>query len=498
MSFLPQFFQAVAAVATQIGPGIAKALAAAGVPARTAAALAKGAMTIGATAIQGAAMFGLNALLTPATGNGGDPIDYKANPTLPIPILFGRTASGGYQVHLSTTDDADHRYLHHFIVHSGGGPVDSFVKFYADSVEVTFDGSEEAIGSPFVEYMYLQNNVGSQSSSWLSPPSGSMGLADVPEWTTSHVLSGFACSRWALKWKADRYAFGPPKPLWVIQGVALYDPRQDSGVSGGSGSQDNGDQSTWVYDDNPACGAISWCLGYRHNDILTIGLGAPIDAIDHESFQEAAEVCDDNGWTFGCILTTADSKWDNLSVIAQAGAMQIIRSGAKISCIVQTPRVSLYTLTGADLVGEISVAGTVRRRDRVNTVNYEWRDESLDWAMKTTGPIEVSAFVTEDGETRSKGISYFAVQNETQGAQLAAYAIYDSRERAPITFTVKPYYQGLKPGDVITLNEPEVGLSSQDLLILARERDPSTGLVTLTARTETTAKHAAALAMTPP
>lgn len=495
--------QAVAVVGQKIGAFVfnagaefANILTHLGVEKGAAIAAGLGAANLGFAALNGALSFGLSALISPSHGAGGDPIDYKADPNLPAPIIMGRTASGGYQVHLSTsTEGADNEFLHHFIVHSGGGPVNSFEAFYADSGAVTFDGSYNAIGTPYEDYMFLKNDTGAQPSSYISAPSGT---GTIPEWTSAHAMSGWASSRWVLGWKSNRYQFGPPKPLWVIEGVALYDPREDSGLSGGSGSQDYSDQTTWTYAENPACGAISWCIGYKHNDILTFGLGASIDQIDYTAFQEAAEVCEDNGWTFGGVLTTADSKWENLVAICQAGGMIPIRSGALLSVIVQTPRVSIETITGADLVGEISIAGTVRRKDRINSVNYQWRDETLDWATKISGPISVSAFVTEDGGTRTRAISYPLVQDGDQGAQLAAYAIYDARERTPIVFTVKPYLAGLKPGDVITLNEPELGMDEQDLLILSRQRDPSTGLPTLTCRTENPDKHAAALAFTAP
>ena len=55
---------------------------------------------------------------------------------------------------------------------------------------------------------------------------------------------------------------------------------------------------------------------------------------------------------------------------------------------------------------------------------------------------------------------------------------------------------GLNPGDCVTINEPEFGLNGQLVLILDRKVDPASGTVTITGRSETTAKHAFALGQT--
>lgn len=81
------------------------------------------------------------------------------------------------------------------------------------------------------------------------------------------------------------------------KGASLYDPRLDSTVSGGSGAQDAGDQSTWVWDAdtcrNPALALLFYLLGWKINDILAVGKGIPSERIDLESFAIAANICDE-------------------------------------------------------------------------------------------------------------------------------------------------------------------------------------------------------------
>lgn len=85
----------------------------------------------------------------------------------------------------------------------------------------------------------------------------------------------------------------------TIRGKAalLYDPRADSTVAGGSGSQRAATQSTWAWDDdacrNPALALLFYLLGWRINGELVIGKGIPPERIDLESFAVAANICDE-------------------------------------------------------------------------------------------------------------------------------------------------------------------------------------------------------------
>lgn len=81
------------------------------------------------------------------------------------------------------------------------------------------------------------------------------------------------------------------------EGAALYDPRQDTTIPGGSGSMRADDQSTWVWDAdhcrNPALALLFYLLGYQINGKLAVGKGIPPNRIDLESFAVAANICDE-------------------------------------------------------------------------------------------------------------------------------------------------------------------------------------------------------------
>jgi len=537
---------AVVTVAGAAAAGAAALATAAGISAATAGAI--GAF-VGNAVIASAVLAGVSAvssLFTPSPRFNTSPITFKADTAAGLPYVIGRSGSGGNIVFVDTSNDGNNTYLHYLTVHSIG-PVTGFDKFTANNVPVTFDATTgqanhlgynwrgtystgvtyyvgdgvsfsgsiyicvktalnydpsntdywqpagSYAGPAWLSTMWQVRSLGPQPASYLAAPAGT---GTVPEWTSSNTLSGLAASRWVLKGDTKSYANGTPTPLWTIRGPAVYDPRLDSTYPGGSGSQRASDPTTWAFSENPFLHALSWCLGQTSNGKRIMGLGAPISRIDVAAFVTGANVCDANGWKVGGTAFSTDSKWDVLTAILQAGCGAPMRNGALISCMVNTPRVSIATLTGADFTGPVSVGGYVARKDRINRVIYQYRSEPHAWQMVPATPIVVSAYVTADGVQRTKGLTMNYVQDVNQGAQLARYAIEDARELGPITGQTRPCWMGLQPGDCVTINEPEYGLNGQTVLILDRKIDPSTACPNLTMRGETYAKHAFALGQT--
>jgi len=497
-----------------------------------------------------AAISAIASLFSPKTNLGGGVVTFKADPAAGLPYVIGRAGVGGNIVFADTSNDGKNTWLHYITVLSAG-PVDAIESFTANNVPVTFDASTGAatqlgynwrstysgatqyqindgvsyLGSIYIcvatppgvghdpsdtnywaaagsyagprwlSRMWQLFSKGPQPASALPAPAGT---GSVPEWGSSNQLSGLAASRWVLQADSAAFPTGTPKPLWVVRGKPVYDPRLDSTFPGGSGSQRAADPTTWVFSRNPFLHALTWLIGVTANGQRVLGLGAPITAIDVAAFVTGANVADANGWTVGGQVFSTDSKWDVLLGMLQAGCGAPARIGAMISCIVNTPRVSIATLTGADITAAASVPGTVARRDRINRVIPTYQSEPHEWQLVPAEPIVVTDYIAADGGQRTKSIRMPLVQDVNHAAQLARYAIEDAREFGPITLPLKPQWLGLQPGDCITINEPELGLNSQDVLVLGRKIDAGQGAPTLmiTARSETSAKHAFALGQT--
>ncbi|WP_298090456.1 hypothetical protein [uncultured Sphingomonas sp.] len=457
----------------------------------------------------------------PANDQQGRQLQFKIGADMPIPFVMGRTAVGGSVVYRDTYGK-DNSYQTFFIVLSassaltGIGGIESFT---ADKATVPFAGME-ATGY-FAKWMWQDRQLGvapapaALSNGIARPPYGFAGTP--PGWGADAKLSGYAATSLSLLYdtKARRYAQGEPTPSWIVKGNLVYDPRRDSTYPGGSGPCRWADPSnvaafdaarrTWVYSDTPALHGLMWRLGVWWRDMADaasryqkiMGIGAPIDMIDLAAIVQAANVQEANGWRIGGEITSAQDKWEVLKLIEQTGGCEPIAVGAMMSTLVKAPRVSLRRITAADLAdGMLSAPGVRRRSERLNGFRARFRSEPHGWEIVPIDIVQVPAYVTEDGRARTGSGDFSLCPDPDQCAELAAYEVFDSRELEPITLPLKPFAVAYRLGDCLTIDIEEIGLQNRDVIVRGRRVDPATGIVTLTLRTETAAKHPAALGLT--
>lgn len=484
--------QAIAAAAAWVATAATAAAAVAGVSTTMASALAiySTVQAVATVALSVGVQVGISALTSPKVGGAGmtgTQVDFQSNPDAGVPYAVGETGTAGVYIY-NTVGEAKNRNLLFNTVLSVG-PIEGFTGFKADGEDVTFGDLQQAVGGKYANRMWQNRQLGLTPSPAFGPPN-TTDAGVLAEWTAAHRLSGLAASWYVLGYDQKTYAAGAPPPIWKIKGVKAYDPRHDSTYPGGSGAQRWNDESTWTWSDNPWVHALTWCIGRRQNGKRVMGLGCDLAGIDVPAFVEAANVADANVWKVSGVVYSTDSKWEVLKAFCQAGGGRPIALGAKVSCLVNAPRVSIATLTGADIEGDPTITATQSRRSRINAGVARYRSEDHGWDIVAADPLVIDDYVTADGGQRTQEIEHPLVPDVTQAAQLLAYAITNSREFGPNIVPVTPAKGwALKPGDCVTINEPEFGLVGQKMLVVERERNLTTGGRILTCVSETDAKH---------
>jgi hypothetical protein len=497
---------AVALAATGFGAAASAGLLGAGLTASAATAATAATLatvssiaTIASVAAGGLTLLsGLTAKKPDATA-GGSQTEFSADPNAGVPYLVGRTGTAGNIILRRASDgwskDTPNDLQDLITVFSGAGPIDAIESFTSDKGAITFDGAGNAVGA-FRDKMFQRVQRGlCPEGSALTVQAGSS--ARPTGWTTSHKLSGMAAAIWRLRYDSKQRYFqnGVPAPMWTIRGVLTYDPRLDSTYPGGSGPHRYDNEATWTWSENPYLHALTWCIGRHQNGKRVMGLGAKIDSIIVADFVEGANIADANGWKLGGVVySRPDTKWNVLKQMLQAGAGEPLKTGARIGCLVNAPRVSLATITEADIIGDAKLAAMQPIRSRVNTVIPRYRSEAHEWEIVPAAPIRVPAHIAEDGDERSKEITYSLVQDVEQAATLARYDIENTRELGPGTFPLLPKWINYKGGDCVTIQRGD--LAPIKVLILRRTIEPSTPKVTFEVRSETDGKHAFALGQT--
>ena len=134
-------------------------------------------------------------------------------------------------------------------------------------------------------------------------------------------------------------------------------------------------------------------------------------------------------------------------------------------------------------------------RDRLNSIVPKYRSEDHKWEYVAAEAVTVASYVTEDGETKTEEIQWNLVQDKDQAAQLAAYRLVNGRELS-IELTLKPEARFWQPGDLLTLDIPELALDGIDAVLIRRTIDPATFQISATFVSETADKHDYALGRT--
>lgn len=465
-----------------------------------------GGAVMGLGTVQGAltvAGFAASALMQPKTNVEGAPTEWRADPTAGVPFALGRVAAAGRIVHRDEWG-GDNRYQSIWTVCSGAGPIQQIENFYADDVAVSFGANGAASTGAYANKMWLQTTLGASTDTALAQTGLDAASPGYEGWGSSQALPYRAACQLTLYQdsKFKSYPSGEPRTRLTLKGIKLYDPRLDSTVSGGSGSHRWGTPSTYAYSDNPALLALNWAMGLYEGSKLVGGIGAGSAGVYLPAFMEWATVCDANGWKASAYPSSLDDRHQVLLGLMQAGGARYARFAGKISCIVNAPKTSVVTLSVEDTAGPFEIATNADRLDRVNTLVPTCRMESHNWEDVPQDEISVSDYVTADGGVIDRDLSYPYValhadgSNADQIAELAAYAILDSREPFSGTVPLKPWAMQIEPGDVFTITEPGFLLDGVELKCLNRSFDPATNIVRVTFISESDGKHDFALGRT--
>lgn len=429
--------------------------------------------------------------VAPKGSVGGNATKFKIDKDAGIPYHIGRSLNGGNVVHRQYYGSNNDRES--WVTVRSLGPVKSLGAFLVDKAAVAFIAGA-AVGA-FNGYMWLDEQLGAcPEVRALASPTG-----PFPGWDLNSKLSGLAADLWTLRFdnKGKKFPNGTPQPGRVMEGVFVYDMRQDGSIPGGVGGCRIGQEATYVYNDNPACHAVTWAFGRIQNGQLVAGGGMKVNGIDLAAAAEWASVCDANSWSAGGVVwTNTDNTWDVLKMICQAGGAEPIVIGGTLSFTFNAPRVSIGTITSADVAGDVVAPSSSSRRTRRNTVIPRVRLESHGWEVVPLDALTIADYIVVDGGKRPTEIEFPLVQDADQGAQLGVYALMNGRELDGITVPAKVYAIGYRPGDCITLDIPEANMIGRQVIIRSRELSGSDLGVTLTCRTETAGKHDFALGRT--
>ncbi len=243
---------------------------------------------------------------------------------------------------------------------------------------------------------------------------------------------------------------------------------------------------------------MDFLRGRRENGVFVYGCKVPLSFIDLPAFIDGANHADELNWKCGGQVVSTDDRFAVVTAILKAGSGQLVEQGALLSCIFDSPKVSIDTITSEDVLS-YSITSTLGIRDRKNTVVPLYRDEGNFWNMIDGQAITSQTYIDEDsGEQKPVELQYTMVQNAVQAAQIAGYDLANLREGMNVSLKCRPRLLNRHVGEVVTINLPELPTANTiiDCMIIGREFDPASFTVNLTLRSYTAGRDAFALGQT--
>jgi hypothetical protein len=313
------------------------------------------------------------------------------------------------------------------------------------------------------------------------------------KWGTSRRLTGCAYVYLRIKRTGNTKTAesplvgGLPSRVTVIgDGAALYDPRKDSTVPGGSGSHRATDQTTWGSytdaddTDNPVLQLLWWLLGWKINGKLSVGAGVPYTRIDMESFITAANICDESvtlatGGTQKRYRTSgtasdADDRMDIINNFLMSMNATLRDSGGKLTLTVMKNDLADYTLqlNEADMLGEFDWQQTRGLTENYNIARGRFIDPSQNSLYQLVDYPEVG-FASPDGVERVMSVDLYYVEDGRRAQRIAKQILQRNQYRGMLSAVFNAKALGCQVGDVVLLSLEALGWSGKPFRVVSQE-----------------------------
>ena len=273
---------------------------------------------------------------------------------------------------------------------------------------------------------------------------------EVPQWTTSHMLSGIAYLYVRLKYDADAFPSGIPNISAEIKGKKILDIRTGS----------------TAFSSNPALILYDFLSDSRY------GLSVPTSQIDSTSFSTMANTADEDialaaggtenryeahGIVYSNIspMESIDEILGSMLGILSYSNGQFILAGGKYVA-------PSLTLTEDDFIGASIIQTKTSRRNLFNTAKGIFTSPESNWQPSDYPMVTSSTFVAEDaGETIFGNIDLPFTTSSTMAQRIAKVALFKNRQQMILQVPMKLSAFTLQVGDTVQITVDRLGFSSK-------------------------------------
>lgn len=394
--------------------------------------------------------------------------ELNLNPSPDRKWVFGKTAAAMDMIYAEVYG-SDGQTTTMVIAHAGH-LITSYQRLWIDGELVTWSG-DNATGN-WQGLLSRQQRLGATDQTAVSINSGA-------RWKSDDKAAGVAVQALTFTANQEKNPRGvPSRMVQEIEASPVYDPRLDS-TEGGTGSHRADDQSTWEYANsgtdigrNAALAYLAYLIGWRDSGDLVLGVGIPVSEILYDTFIEAANVCEANGWYFDGALADSDGHGRNLRAILDAMAGEPLEIGGKFGIRVpfdDTASVAL-AVTGDRIMGQIQRMGSPPFSERVNIAVGRYIEPENAYQPEEYPGVEMADLIGIDGTELQTTMDFLGTQDPDTAQQLAGVKMMEMRQ-PKVRLTLDQTGLAVQPGEIISITLAEAGMATTKVRVKTHDFD---------------------------
>ncbi|MBS0918202.1 phage tail tip protein J-related protein [Providencia rettgeri] len=287
-------------------------------------------------------------------------------------------------------------------------------------------------------------------------------LKNAPSWKSDMIGDGLAWLRLTLKYDAEKFPYGVPNVKVEVWGKPVYDPRAN--------------KTTWS--NNGALIILDFYRSY---------LGVPDSDIDFEAFKVAADLCSEP-------VTTPEGNTEPRYTIN--GAYELSESPSAIldhmhKCIAAEPTYvagkhgilmqayngpAVLRIEPNQIIDTVNITPELSLRDATNAIYGTFVDAEQQYIKTDFEPVIVDEWIEEDGLEIKENMDYRFVTSPYQAARLSNLYLRKKRAGRRVQLRMNMDGYAYRPGDVILLNLPQIGIQSLEFRVAEWKFHPQEGV----------------------
>ncbi len=420
-------------------------------------------------------------------------------------FVFGETAMNT-DIRYFEPSGTDQEYFD-FIIATSAHEVESIDGIWFDDREAwRNDGT--GVLNPYIGYLTVTPITKGTAANYITINSGD-------PWGSSCRLTGCSYVHLRIKRTGSDSAVNSPLvnglPSRVTikgKGAKLYDPRRDTEVAGGSGTERANDQTTWGTGassnrNNPALQLLWFLLGWRipnSTGKLSVGCGIPPARIDLPSFITAANICDEAvalaaggtqpRYETSGVGSDADNRMEIIQILLTSMNATLRDSKGKLSITVMKNDLATPVLEfdDNDILGDFSWNQTRGLDEMMNAVHGRYTDPSPN-SLYQQVEYPVVSITSIDGIERMQTLDLPWVQEGRRAQRIAKQVLQRAQYKGIFSATFSMKALGCEVGDIVYISFEPLGWASKPFRVLNQGIN-NTGQVPMTLIEENAAIYA--------